>query len=535
MVSEFQAGWLQDADQAWPRPADPSNTTLALNTLLQTGAHGVVNFPVQDTLNPAGWEAPWGNAFYSWDAALSVQLTHQGRWLPTYRFGELIHDYGPLLAKMHVKADAAIAYLTSAYDPAQITNDDVFAIAKGAMDAQHDCRAARITCALVDLRFAPLGDLQRYPAIIVPPGPRNLAFTRDVQQKLETYRGRGGRTVASAQAANILRPAAGGIPNAVLLVDPAERFGLLSIVNYGSRIVRLSPAVLHASSLRAVSPSLSVAPRDAALIPINMPPRAIPLAQFTPVPQTGERVTLRPGSWLAAKYPNDVYQDGLGSVVLENTWLRLIVSPCAGARALVWQDKGTGDNLFTTVGGLRDAWSSPLPPSARDYIGRYTHPIAAGTFNRCYAVQKAGGERAELRYWAPDAPPRGAVFEKSISVATRSETISIQYHVHFKAAANGLPQQITSFATGPDTRIVQMPNAYGLYDTATKRAVLVAWPHADIKAHTLALHERDALLTLTFSRNGTDKLRYGVTFAHSLRQAQAALAAFAKLPPLPTH
>ncbi len=99
MISEFQAGWLQDADQPAPRPADPTNTTLALHTLLQMGAHGVVNFPVQDTFNPAGWEAPWTNAFYSWDAALSVQLTPQARYAPTARFGSLMARYGTLIAQ----------------------------------------------------------------------------------------------------------------------------------------------------------------------------------------------------------------------------------------------------------------------------------------------------------------------------------------------------------------------------------------------------------------------------------------------------
>jgi len=552
MISEFQAGWLQGADQAWPRPADPSNTTLALNTLLQQGAHGVVNFPVQDTLNPAGWEAPWANAFYSWDAALSLQLTHQGRWLPTYRFGELLHSVGPLLAQMHVKADAAIAYLTSAYDPAQLTNEDIFAIAQATMDAQRACRAARITCALVDLHFASLGDLRRYPVLIVPPSPRNLPFTRNVQAKLETYRVRGGRTAADAQASNISHPAAGGIPNAVLLVDPSERFGFLSVVNYERTIIRIPSSALRANNLRAVSPSLAVPPRDAALIPINVPEhlyvRAKPVEQFTPAPQSGERVALRPGSWIGAKfplwpvraagiYPGDVYEDGYGNAILENMWLRLIISPCAGARALVWQDKATGENLFTTVGGLRDAWSAPLPPTARDYIGRYTHPIVAGTFNRCYTVQKvqiADGAGATFTYSAPDAPPHGAIFEKTVFVALLADVIAMKYHVRFNGTSSELPQQITSFAIVPGTRIVQLANAYGLYERERRRVVMVAWPKADVKAHTLLPHDRDALLTLTFARGGTDKLRYGVTFARSLVEAQAGLAAFAKLPPLPT-
>ena len=71
MQSEFQAGWLQGADEAMPRPSDPSNTAIALAELLRDGAHGIVNFPVQDTIYPHGWEAPWANWSYAWNAALN--------------------------------------------------------------------------------------------------------------------------------------------------------------------------------------------------------------------------------------------------------------------------------------------------------------------------------------------------------------------------------------------------------------------------------------------------------------------------------
>ena len=83
MQSEFQAGWLQGADEGAPRPSDPSNTTLALGELLRDGAHGIVNFPVQDTIYPHGWEAPWANWSYAWDAALTSDLHASPRYAPT--------------------------------------------------------------------------------------------------------------------------------------------------------------------------------------------------------------------------------------------------------------------------------------------------------------------------------------------------------------------------------------------------------------------------------------------------------------------
>ncbi len=117
MQAEFQAGWLQGADEGMPRPSDPSNTALALNELLRDGAHGIVNFPVQDTINPDGWEAPWANWSYAWDAALTSELGLTPRYVPTAEFGDEIRRYGALLARTHVVADAAIVWPPSLYQP----------------------------------------------------------------------------------------------------------------------------------------------------------------------------------------------------------------------------------------------------------------------------------------------------------------------------------------------------------------------------------------------------------------------------------
>ncbi|HEY5258908.1 MAG TPA: amino acid permease, partial [Candidatus Baltobacteraceae bacterium] len=127
MAGEFQAGWLQGADEVAPRAADPSNTMLALHELLQMGAHGVIDFPPQDTVNPAGWEAPWANRSYAWGAALDAGLRASPRYRPTRAFGEFA-QLGPYLATLQPKADAAIAWLPSAYDPVQMTNARVAAI-----------------------------------------------------------------------------------------------------------------------------------------------------------------------------------------------------------------------------------------------------------------------------------------------------------------------------------------------------------------------------------------------------------------------
>lgn len=531
MISEFQAGWLQGADEPQPRPADPSNTTLALNSFLQMGAHGVVNFPVQDTFNPAGWEAPWSNAFYSWDAALALQLTKQSRWLPTYRFGELIHTVGPLLAQTHIKADAAIAYLTSAYDPSVLNNDQIAKIAQATSDAQRGCHATRITCTLVDLRFDSLANLRRYPAIITP-RIASFAFLPAVAKKLAAYRLGGGRVVQSAGDLHVGRPAAGGIPDAVLLVDPAERFGFLSVVNYSRYPVQLRATNVYAAHLRATFPKLTVAARDAALIslrvPANMYLRMKPLVQVGMPAFKGMRLPVRPGAFVTASSLRDTFQDGYGTTVLENTAARLVISPCAGARAFIFENKRNHVNYFTTIGGLRDAWTPQLAPSPRDYIAHYTHPIPTGTFNRCYRqIAPSSSRSVTLAYTAPDAPGGAARFSRTIALSHNDASFQVTTTARF-ARQNERAEQLTSFAVAPSARLLKTANCYGLFDPNLHTVAAASWRASDVTAHRMDLHAHDGLLTLTFVSGATSHVRYGVLNAPDISAAQAALQNFAK-------
>lgn len=541
MISEFQAGWLQDADQPAPRPADPTNTTLALHTLLQMGAHGVVNFPVQDTLNPAGWEAPWTNALYSWDAALSVQLTPQARDAPTAKFGALIRRYGALIAQTHPAADAAIAYLTSAYHASRITNAQIAQIAQATMDTQRGCRIMRITCTLVDLRYASLRDLQAHRVLIVPPNGVSGAYVAAVERKLAAYRASGGRIVPSARAAHIGAPAAGGIPNAALLVSRDERFGFLDVVNYGHTALHTRAARVHEGRFAANVPALTVAPRDALLLPLRVPQSPPVPAAPPPAPlPNGNRLPLREGSWVrttlppragTAVYRSDVYRDGYPAVVFQNAAVRLVVSPCAGARAFVFEDRAARENLFTTVGGLRDAWLQQAPPSSRDYIAQYTHPIATGTFNRCYAAAvDAGRARATFTYTAPDAPAHGGTFRKTVTIDRSEASFTVGLRALFPRSPAQRAQELTSFAIGRGTRILRMGNAVGFFRSSKQRLVAAVWPKPDVENAHVDRHGADALLTLTYAPGGLRSTRYAVVTVKTLAEAQARLRALANRP-----
>jgi hypothetical protein len=465
-------------------------------------------------------------------------LTPQARWTPTARFGTLIGRYGTLLAQTQPAADAAIAYLTSAYDASRITNPQIAQIAAATITAQEGCRIMRITCALVDLRYATAAQLRAYPVLIVPQSGVPLPYIASVRDKLARYEHPGGRVVSSARFANVRAPHAGGIENAVLLAGRDGRFAFLDVVNYGRTALHTRAARVHAGRFSATVPALTVAPRDAVLLPLGaavaMSPAPVMLSLSkhenagTPIPlRPGSHITAPPLNNTAAVYRADVYRDGYPAVVFQTSLARLIVSPCAGARALVFEDRATHENLFTTVGGFRDAWTPELPPTSRDYIAKYTHPIAAGTFNRCYAVTvNAAQRKATFTYEAPDAPPNGASYRKSIAVQSNWD-FRITTAARFTAVAAEQAQQLTSFAVSAKDTVIALPNAYGFYQPARRRVVMVAWPAGDVAAQRLERHPADALLTLTYARGAARATRYGFAPAQNAGQAQADLRRFA--------
>jgi hypothetical protein len=211
----------------------------------------------------------------------------------------------------------------------------------------------------------------------------------------------------------------------------------------------------------------------------------------------------------------------------------LLISASAGARSLVFEDKASGENLFTTIGALRDDVAQPEPPSARDYIAKFTHPIPAGTFNRPYsATILTSGNRAsaEFTYDAPDMPPHGALFDKIVTMMPDDEGFTVDERVDFRGTDIPSTQAAvvrTSLAATPQTIVLAAPNGYGLFDPSKHRLVLVAWHAGDVTAHDLAQHADDALLMLTFARGGWRRSAYAERRADTQADAQSQLATFA--------
>jgi hypothetical protein len=562
-MSEFQAGWLAPPEDPAPRPADPTNTTLALHTLLGWGMRGVIDFPAQDTIDPAGWEAPFANAAYVWDAALGVNLVPSARYAPTKRFGELVRADGPALAQARRLADGAIAYLTSAYDERRQTNADVFAIVARTQQAQQACRARHLICDLVDLRFTSAGALRRYPFLIVP---RAVAAPLDAlaRARLAGYRAGGGRILGGPP--EVVSPHAGGIADATVLVAPGG-FAYLDILNYDPR-----PRAIPATHIRLprgrswdVGP-FTLAARDAVLLRFDPSRRELgsklgseaasnaagqrsskSVSSAAPAPPGLSHAPAAPAISAAAACANhstrpgaerprrpqliedDRAADGYPRLTLANEAISVTLAPDAGARAFSFTLAGGcfARNVFTSVGALRDDVAIQPPLSTSDRIGTYTRSFPAGMFNRPYTTTRrtteGGSAAAILAYDAPDVVPNGAHFERTISVRADEPGFALSERVTFRAGTGAAAQRAVRYDSFDSRAAATLDDraggAVGFFYPAVRCVAIVAWRRADVEDAQLIPERTSTVLKLQFAP-GESRTRYVLTAAADVDQAR---------------
>jgi hypothetical protein len=561
-MSEFQAGWLAPPEDPAPRPADPTNTTLALHTLLGFGLRGVIDFPAQDTLNPAGWEAPFANMAYAWDAALDVNLVPSARYAPTAAFGALVRAHGAELATARRYADGAIAYLTSAYDPARITNADVFAIAARTQMAQHACRSRHLTCDLVDLRFASDSVLARYPFVIVPRDAVHLPLVDPAIGRLARYRARGGRVLNAPP--EVVTPHTAGIADATLLIAQ-DGAAFLDVVNYettrhaipatrlhlpggrswdlaaftlgprGARLLRDDPPIVHHNAM-------SLAARHDATRAADVTRVAIPGATATPTAasptpcQTAFPFVLHhaPPYGPARLVVDDRAGDGYPRTTLTNDHVAMTIAPAAGARAFALEatlDGCTLVNAFTSVGALRDDVAVAPPLSTTDRIGKYTRSFPAGTFNRTYhfvpANALANAAALDVDATIPDVVPNGAHFERTLTLADDDDAIEVRERASFGIGAGSDEQRARrydSFDTRGATVIDERSSGgIGFFFPAAGYVTSVVWARTDVEAAQLLPERTSMVVQLTFVPNRESRTRYALARADDLAAARAAL------------
>ncbi|MBV8583021.1 MAG: beta-galactosidase [Candidatus Eremiobacteraeota bacterium] len=510
MLAEFQAGWLQGADEGAPRPADPSNTALALNELLRDGAHGIVNFPVQDTVNPDGWEAPWANWDYSWDAALDAHLQHSPRYAPTAAFGANVATYGALLARTHPAFDAAIVWPPTLFAAGAFTNADFAAFADETRAMQHDCRARRLTCALIDLAHAGNSVLERYPVLVLPIGPTGISRRLSPSGERTLLRlFNAHRIVADLSH---VRPRIDA-PETTLLLSDSGNYAFVDTVNSGYAPRRIGPLRVAMDGSTFAIGAFTVPPRSARLIPVGVPR----------VPPAGA----------APRRSDSVAEANAAEATSLERWstgtTAIAFGANAGARIRSLTGADSGDNAASDVGLLRDAVDPEPSPSARDYIAAYTHPMPAGTFNRPYDCGYAGvsqGHPLAVRclYEAPDIPDGGALFERTIRSGANGDVVVTEHFLPHDAAATARLKSISGFAFADGDVIVAPAGVAGIGMLHGTRFATLRWNDGDV-AHVDVRQTRGAaIVTLICTRRNVE-FHLAVTRAASPTEAEALLRA----------
>ena len=526
-ASEFQAGWLASPEDPQPRAADPSNTTLALAELLSWGVHGVVDFPLQDTLAPFGWEAPFSNAFYSWDAAIardpqSGRLPR--RWMPTRRFGQTILAFGAQLAATHRIARIAIADEVSASNANVLTNDDVAAIAATLKDGLRLCNVRGLTCDVVDLRFSSPARLRAYATLVVPPfvRPPEPAILRRLADL---------RRFKVAVVSNV--PNLRG-PGIAVLAGSAASFGVA--VNWSSQTRTFRGPVWDGSALRSIRPfKLSSRNARVFLIAGTVPrvARTLACADCPPPDHAGtQRVDLnatqavrttlaQPPFGFARAFRSEAFGSGGATVTLANDRVVAIVAPDGGARLVAFASRrDLPFNAVNATGALRDDVLLQPPPSTTDRIAKYTHSYPAGTFNRAYGIDivKASGAEAvvRFRYVAPDISG-GAHFEKTVRLAAGATRLVVDERVTFDRPAPGQGAvTLSALAVAPSARTETSPT-FLAWDS--RHAISVAWGSGALDRATWTRYGSNGTLTLVPAGESL-RTTYALARAPSLAAAQ---------------
>lgn len=148
----------------------------------------------------------------------------------------------------------------------------------------------------------------------------------------------------------------------------------------------------------------------------------------------------------AVAFAKDLDRDGFDEVVLENSALRLILTPHEGARAFVLIDKIHHQNLFTSIGAFRDKFSFnknepnwTTPRRVRGYYGMFNRPYQ-------YEIISSGGNVASARFFyeAPDVLPGGALVHKIVSLHADLDYFDVEYLIMPHLYSGSVPQSFIS-------------------------------------------------------------------------------------------
>jgi hypothetical protein len=175
----------------------PQDLLLASRLWIANGIRGIEYSPLQDTLTPAGWNAPGTSRYFRWDAPLDLNGNHGPRAVGVFRNGLLSSAWGAMLAATHLRADFGIVDLRTARAEDSDTGFAA-AVARPLEELFAAAQSAGFAVEFVNPGAQPIERLTRDAVLVLPVPGENLNYpgiSTTAQRSLVEFVRRGGTLI----------------------------------------------------------------------------------------------------------------------------------------------------------------------------------------------------------------------------------------------------------------------------------------------------------------------------------------------------
>ncbi len=167
-IIEYGPGWRLNERDTYETPShDPSNLLMGSRVFLQNGLKGLNYYSLNDTLYPAGYEAPWANYFYAREGAIDYTGAERAPAPYAHRNGRFVGGMGPMLGATHFLPDAAIVYSMGTFQQTALTPDEANFIADSASRIAWSGTFEHYNFELIDSDHTPAESFQRYRLLLL--------------------------------------------------------------------------------------------------------------------------------------------------------------------------------------------------------------------------------------------------------------------------------------------------------------------------------------------------------------------------------
>jgi hypothetical protein len=192
LLSGLATTTFAPADDIRASQPPPENMLLASRLLLGSGIRGFTYSPLQDTLTPAGWGTPSAARYFRWDAALDLAGNQGPHAIGITRNGQLISNWGAMLASSHLRADFGIVDLRTCLGSVPADEFVSSHIARTIEQIARVSELAGYTPELLNPAEQPVERLLRNAVMVLPVPEKDPPISEIAQVALVEFVKRGG-------------------------------------------------------------------------------------------------------------------------------------------------------------------------------------------------------------------------------------------------------------------------------------------------------------------------------------------------------